>query len=234
MNFIKKHRTTIISFCAVATMLTMVGIYLRIQNEAVTVFAMPSNQRIVVIDAGHGGWDPGATRSGILEKDINLAIAENLQAFLEVGGAQVILTRTSDDALGVTKSSDMYNRRRIAEESNADIFISIHQNSYPNPSVRGAQAFYYGDSERAKLLAELIQEQFATFLDRNNKRPATANQNYYVLKQIPIPSVLVETGYLTNPNESRLLTTEEHQQKIAWAIYMGILNYFAQISMPQD
>ena len=226
---IQNHKTSIISFCAVAVILAVVGIYFHIQAEAVTVFAMPASQRIVVIDAGHGGRDPGVVREDILEKDINLAIAKKLQAFLEIGGSQVILTRADDNALGENKSSDMQNRRRIVEESNADIFISIHQNSYSSPSVSGAQAFYYGDSEKGKLLAELIQEQFATFLDRNNRRPATANQNYYVLKQIPTPSVLVETGYLTNPNESRLLTTEEYQQKVAWAIYLGILNYFANL-----
>jgi len=158
-----------------------------------------------------------------------LAIALKLQSFLEAGGATVFVTRLDDEAISSTKQGDMYTRRIMANASQADIFISIHQNSYHGANVRGAQAFYYGDSEKGKLLAELIQEQFATFLDRDNRRPAAANQNYFVLKQVAIPSVLVETGYLTNPNESRLLTTDEYQAKVAWAIYMGILNYFASV-----
>jgi len=230
MNLLKKYRNVILPMCVVAALLTGVGVYFRTQAGATTTFPMPANRRVVVIDAGHGGFDPGVVGAqGQLEKDINLEIALKLQALLELGGAEVIMTREEDAATGRTKSQDMHNRRAIANDSGADIFISIHQNSYHGANVRGAQAFYYGDSEKGKLLAELIQEQFATFLDRDNRRPAAANQNYFVLKQVAIPSVLVETGYLTNPNESRLLTTDEYQAKVAWAIYMGILNYFASV-----
>jgi N-acetylmuramoyl-L-alanine amidase len=121
----------------------------------------------------------------------------------------------------------MNKRRLIADNSEADIFVSIHQNSFQGAAVKGAQAFYFGDSEKGKQLAQLIQEQFTTYLDRNNKRAASANQQYFVLKRTKIPSVLIECGYLTNPNEKELLTTEEYQNKVAWAVYMGILNYFA-------
>jgi len=218
--------------CLVAAVLlcgVVVYFYVRASKvQTVETFAMPVNRRVIVIDAGHGGFDPGVIGvSGLEEKTINLAIAEKLQILLEAGGAHVIMTRIDDSAIARTKRADMDSRRKIANESDADIFISIHANSYPCASVRGAQAFYYTGSEQGKLLAELIQDQFRQLLDRN-KRNATGNENYYVLKRITIPSVLVETGYLTNPNESKLLTGEEYQYKVAWAIYMGVLNFFAQ------
>jgi N-acetylmuramoyl-L-alanine amidase len=210
-----------------------IGIHSRHRAENVEVFSVPANKRVIIIDAGHGGRDPGVvSASGILEKDINLAVALQLQMLLENGGAYVIMTRADDDALGGNKTEDMNRRRIIADEAQADIFISIHQNAYASPNVRGAQAFYYGDSENGKLLAEFLQEQFKTYLDRDNRRVAAANQQYYVLRRTKIPSVLVECGYLTNPNESNLLTTEEYQNKVAWAIYMGILNYFSNLPQP--
>lgn len=196
--------------------------------EVVTTFAMPTNKKIVVIDAGHGGWDPGkVSRTGVEEKDINLLIAEKLQILLEQSGAYVIVTRDDDVALAADKRDDLYNRRSIADKSKADIFISIHQNSYPAESVRGAQAFYYGDSEHGTKLAAEIQKQISTYLEPKNKRPSQANTNYYVLKKTLAPSVLVECGFLSNYSDTKKLTTDEYQERVAWTIYMGIVNYFA-------
>jgi N-acetylmuramoyl-L-alanine amidase len=225
MQLFTNHKKYLIT--AFILLITFIAASLYANDETVTTFAMPTNQKVVVIDAGHGGWDPGVvTKTGTLEKDINLAVAEQLQILLETGGAYVIMTRADDNALGDSKNQDMNRRRLIAEQAGADIFISIHQNAYASQNIRGAQAFYFGDSDKGKRLAELIQIQFITYLDRDNQRVATANQQYYVLKRTSIPSVLVECGYLTNPNESRLLTTEEYQKKVAWAIYLGIINYF--------
>lgn len=235
MILIQKHKIYAISLFTTIATIAVFGIYFRAAAKNDIIDHITLNQHSVVIDAGHGGSDPGAvSRSGTKEKDINLAIAKKLQILLEKEGIHVILTRTNDDAIANTKAYDMYKRRLIAEESQADIFISIHQNSHTRKSVKGAQAFYYGDSEKGKILAKLIQEQFTTFLDKSNKHSAMANEKYYVLKKIPIPSVLVETGYLSNYNESRLLITEEYQQKIAQALYNGILNYFTKLNDIQN
>ena len=196
------------------------------QPISVTAEAMPVSRKIVVIDAGHGGWDPGMVHGKVEEKDINLSIAKKLQTFLEQGGATVIITRLDDSALGTKKTSDMHARRTIANTSKADIFVSIHQNSYNSASVRGFQAFYFNESDNSKKLAACIQHRLKEFVNPGNKLGSRANKNYYVLKQTEMPAVLVECGFLTNYNDRTKLTTDEYQEKIAWGIYLGIVDYF--------
>ena len=188
--------------------------------------AMPVSRKIIVIDAGHGGWDPGMVSGKVEEKDINLSIAKKLQTFLEQGGATVIVTRLDDTALGTRKTSDMHARRVTANTSKADIFVSIHQNSYNSANVKGFQAFYFNESDNSKKLAACIQNRLKEFVNPNNKLGSRANKNYFVLKQTEMPAVLVECGFLTNYNERTKLTTEEYQEKIAWGIYLGIVDYF--------
>ena len=188
---------------------------------------MPLGNFTVVIDAGHGGWDPGKTgKNGLNEKDINLDIAQKTADFLEEAGADVYITRTSDSALGENKRSDMKKRIDIIENSKADIMISIHQNSYPSEKAKGAQVFYFRKSENGHLLADCIQKSLIQCLDEKNTRTAKENNNYYVLKNTDIPSVIIECGFLSNPEEERLLNTEEYRLKTAWAIFDGILTYF--------
>jgi len=187
---------------------------------------MPVSGRIVVIDAGHGGWDPGMVSGKVEEKGINLSIAHKLQVFLEQGGATVIITRLDDSDLAKNKSGDMHVRRLIANTSNADIFVSIHQNSYHSANVKGFQAFYFNESDNSKKLATCIQDSLKEFVNPGNRLGARANKNYYVLKQTEMPAVLVECGFLTNYNERKNLTTDAYQEKIAWGIYLGIVNYF--------
>ncbi|MCL2365260.1 MAG: N-acetylmuramoyl-L-alanine amidase [Defluviitaleaceae bacterium] len=189
-------------------------------------FAMPLDRRVVVVDAGHGGRDPGMVSGKVDEKDINLQIALKLQAHLELGGATVIMTRIDDSGLSKSKSGDMATRRLIANTAEADIFVSIHQNAYSSGSVRGAQTFYFDESNNSQKLAEAIQHQLVTFANPSNKFKARANTNYYVLKQTEMPAVLVECGFLTNAGEKAKLLTDAYQEKIAWAIYMGIVDYF--------
>ncbi|MGE4215256.1 MAG: N-acetylmuramoyl-L-alanine amidase [Anaerotignaceae bacterium] len=187
------------------------------------------DRRVVVIDAGHGGWDPGkAGKSGENEKDINLEIAKKLQILLETGGATVVISRDADEALGDSKRKDMKERKATAEGAEADILISIHQNSFPQAGVKGAQVFYYNGSEEGKKLSQYIQARIKSDLDNTNQRQAKANTDYYILKNILIPTALVECGFLSNPNEEGLLNTEEYQQKVAWSIYLGIEDYFEE------
>jgi len=221
---IKKERVFVIAFLIVVC----AGIFTMHKSgeAAVTTFAMPASKKIVVVDAGHGGWDPGMIGvNGTEEKDINLLIAEKLQTYLELGGAYVIVTRGGDEAVGDTKRKDLNDRSKLAD--NADIFVSIHQNSFPARSVRGAQVFYYDKSDESKRLADCVQKQFQSYLDPGNKREAKANSKYYLLKKTSIPAVIVECGFLSNPSEGKLLSADEYQEKVAWTIYMGIVNYFA-------
>lgn len=186
----------------------------------------------IVLDAGHGGWDPGKTgTSGANEKELNLAVVEKLADYLEQGGAEVILTRSNDDALGSGKKTDMAERKKIANESGADILVSIHQNAFPSASAKGAQVFYHRSSEEGKILAECIQESLRNRVDGSNHRQAKENSDYYILRTTEIPAVIVECGFLSNAEEEKFLNDAGYQEKLAWAIYCGILDYFEKTSI---
>ncbi|MCL2356910.1 MAG: N-acetylmuramoyl-L-alanine amidase [Defluviitaleaceae bacterium] len=191
-----------------------------------TVYALPLSRKIIVLDAGHGGWDPGKVQGTVEEKHINLSITKKVQTFLEQGGATVIVTRTDDSELSKNKRGDMYTRRTIANSSGADIFVSIHQNSFSQDNVKGAQVFYFDTSGNSERLATAIQTRLCEFADPSNRFKPKANDNYYVLKQTSMPAVLVECGFLTNYAERQKLLNDDYQEKIAWSIYLGILDYF--------
>ena len=195
--------------------------------EASTV-SMPLSRKIILIDAGHGGADPGMVAGSTLEKNINLAIAQDLQSYLEQADATVFMTRIDDSGLARTKKSDMYSRKLIADTSKADIFVSIHQNSYSSSRAQGAEVFYFNRSKNSKRLAESIQNELKLFINNNNKHEVMENSNYYVLKKTTMPAVLVECGFLTNPSEREKLLTADYQERMAWAIYMGIVDYFQE------
>lgn len=204
-------------------------------NRTVSTFALPTAKRVIVIDPGHGGFDPGRVGThGAHEKDLNLSIALKLQAYLEQSGAYVVITRNTDEGLNEKgdpkpKRSDMRRRKELINQSEGDILISIHQNSFPESKYKGAQVFYHGHSEEGKRLAESIQKQLKEFVDPTNKREAKANTDYYVLKTTEIPAVIVECGFLSNPEEEANLNNETYQEKVAWAIYVGIVEYFKNL-----
>ncbi|MCI8281353.1 MAG: N-acetylmuramoyl-L-alanine amidase [Lachnospiraceae bacterium] len=185
----------------------------------------------IVVDAGHGGADPGKVGiNGAEEKTINLQIALKLKKLLESEGMEVVLTRTEDGGLyeeGASnkKVADMRKRCEIITKADPVFTISIHQNSYPEEYVKGAQTFYYGKSQEGKELAEVIQNSMIEHLDKENHRTAKANESYYLLKRTPSPTVIVECGFLSNSQEAALLISEEYQEKVAWAVHMGILQY---------
>lgn len=197
-------------------------------DKSHTVFYdMPVSGKVIILDPGHGGWDPGkAGSNGEDEKDINLKIAEDIKDYLEQGGAVVYMTRTEDEALGKTKNEDMKNRISSARKGEADIFISIHQNSFPAANVKGAQVFYHKTSEDGKRLAQNIQDRLVSFADNDNKRIAKENDSYYILKKTDIAAVIIECGFLSNAEEEKKLNSEDYRSKIAWAVYMGIWDYF--------
>ncbi len=188
-------------------------------------------QICVVLDAGHGGDDPGKIGiNGSREKDINLAITKKVKTYLEANDIKVVLTREGDEGLYDTgaenkKVQDMKRRIEIMEEARPVAVVSIHQNSYPEEYVKGAQVFYHKDSKEGEKLAALLQEQMREKLNPENKRQIKANDSYYLLKKTQIPTVIVECGFLSNSREAALLSDEEYQIKVAWAIHMGILQY---------
>lgn len=198
------------------------------KNKTQETFFMPLAKKIILIDAGHGGWDPGkVAKNNICEKDINLSIAKKLKEYLEQNGAFVLMTRVEDKALAEKKIKDMLVRKKICEENeNIDMMISVHQNSFPKKNVHGAQVFYYKNSNEGKKLADCIQAQLKNNLDKNNNRAAKINSSYFILKKIIKPSVIVECGFLSNDNELENLIDDDYQNKIAWGIYLGILDYY--------
>lgn len=184
---------------------------------------------VVVIDAGHGGIDPG--KVGInqaLEKDINLAIARKVKRYLELSDVEVIMTREGEEGLyrpedSNKKVQDMKNRVALIDSSGADLAVSIHQNSYSEEYVKGAQVFYYATSLHGKAVAEVMQKTMAEELDKENRREAKANDSYYLLKKTQTPIIIVECGFLSNAEEAKLLTKDSYQDRVAWAIHLGIL-----------
>lgn len=169
-----------------------------------------------------------------MEKDINLAIALKLEKNLKAQGIDVVMTRTDDHGLykeidSNKKVHDMKNRLAIIEEANPVLAVSIHQNSYPDASISGVQVFYYKDSVKSKEAAEIMQKQMIKTLQPKKEREAKDNSSYYLLKKTSVPIMIVECAFMSNPTEAELLTQEDYQEKVAWAIYLGIMQYVNQI-----
>ncbi len=185
----------------------------------------------IVIDAGHGGNDPG--KIGVnkaKEKDINLAIAKELQKLLKKKKINVVMVREEDKGLyeegsNSKKVEDMRNRCTLIDEAGPVCTISVHQNSYHESSIKGAQVFYYQHSEGGKEIAECLQKHLIDELDKTNKRQAKANDTYYLLKKTKNPTIIVECGFLSNWEEAELLVTEKYQKKVAKAICNGLMEY---------
>lgn len=176
-------------------------------------------------------WIPGkVSASGLLEKDINLSIAKRLQNLLEQNGISVVLTREEDVDLASEhasnrKNEDLRARIQCLRDNSPILMVSIHQNSYPETDVDGAQVFYYSGSEEGKQLGTILQESMKRELADGNHRQAKANKDYYLLKKAPCPAVIIECGFLSNPEEAALLGTEEYQEKLAFAIHLGVMEY---------
>ena len=190
-----------------------------------------SEKPCIVLDAGHGGSDPGkVTDDDIKEKDINLAIVKKLKTLFENKGFKVVLTRNSDKVMASedspnVKVEDMRNRVALITKTNPVMTVSIHQNSFSSPEVKGAQVFYYGQSAEGEALAKLVQASLIERVDPENHRQAKANESYYLLKRTVSPTVIVECGFLSNPAEVALLTGEDYQNRLVWAIHMGVMEF---------
>ena len=229
ISIIEKKMIILISLIIFLNILLYLG-YNKVMSTSQTI----TLNRAIIIDAGHGGIDGGALgHSGVKESDINLKIALKLRTLLEQNGAIVLLTRDDDRGLysesGTVrekKREDLRSRKELVEGSDADLFISIHLNSFPQSQYYGAQTFYPKNSEESKRAAEYIQEELIRVLNNENKRVSKVKDDIYLLKHSTIPTVFVECGFLSNPLEEMELQKNQYQKKVAWSIYIGILRYF--------
>ena len=193
------------------------------------------NVPVIIIDAGHGGEDGGAVGiDGTAEKDLNLSISLKLNEILSAMGYQTRMVRTTDtsihnadaDTVRERKVSDIHNRAAIMNEYENCIYVSIHQNKYSGSSIWGAQTFYSPNNEESKELAQLIQSSIANNVQPDNKRVIKqSGTNIYVLYNATKPAVMVECGFVSNANELEQLKDDEYQNKMAFAISNGIINY---------
>ena len=200
---------------------------------------MPITNKTIIVDAGHGGIDPGSMTDdqSVKEKDVNLKITKKVKELLEASGAMVILTRNDDTSLYTEQvgktirqkyNENLKNRKKIIQESSADMFISIHLNKFQESKYYGAQTFYPAGKEDDKQLATYIQGELKRVVDKTNNRKIKSTNDIYLIKDNEIPSTLIECGFLSNDKEAKLLNDEEYQDQIAWAIYVGIQKYYSE------
>ncbi|TYO93811.1 N-acetylmuramoyl-L-alanine amidase CwlD [Desulfallas thermosapovorans] len=224
----------------VAVYYTVQGIANNLENRRVATLSWSVANKVIVVDPGHGGIDPGSTgATGVLEKDITLAVSRKLSTVLGQGGAIVLMTRESDtdlsDADGgkliTRKRQDLSRRVALANERNADAFICVHVNSFKSgPKEHGAQTFYQPGSEEGQRLAMAIQGELVRLLKNTTRRAKAVD--YYTTRNAKMPSVIVEIGFISNPGEEKLMCDEDYQAKLAYAIYSGLVKYFAEEATP--
>lgn len=190
--------------------------------------------RVIVVDPGHGGVDPGVVgKNDVLEKDLVLAVGQKLALYLRQGGARVIMTREGDHDLADPELTGLYKRKRqdlarrvaLANSLPAHAMVSIHINSFGNPSQCGAQTFAKPSSQESGALARAIQHELNRLMKINHRVPL--HGDYYILRHSRVPTVIVEIGFITNYREYRLLQDPLYQSKVAWCLYAGIARYFA-------
>ena len=201
-----------------------------------TASAESAPEPVIIIDTGHGGEDGGAEDNGVLEKDVNLAIALKLRDMLTLSGYKVRMTRESDisvyDSSASTvrekKLSDMKNRAELINSSENNILVSIHQNKFSQSKYSGAQMFYSDNHPESMKLAESIRKSVTSLLQPGNSRELKADKgSVYILKKAQIPAVIAECGFLSNPEEAKLLSDGEYQGKMAFAIMCGVMDFLA-------
>lgn len=217
-----------------------VGIYLGTSLDTwIPVFSGSPNHgisgRVIVIDAGHGGIDPGAVSArGIVEKQVTLEIARELEQLLKKAAVFVIMVRHGDYDLADSSESHLLKRKRqdlarrvqIAQDAEADLYISIHANYFPSPIWSGAQTFYYEGQEADQKLARDIQTELVKHLGPNNRLAKAGD--FRVLRDTTMPAALVEVGFLSNPREAGLLADPLYQRRAAQAIFAGILRFYGE------
>lgn len=213
----------------ILVMLTLAGLVMvsKKLEKYVNSDKVEKKEYTVVLDAGHGSSDSGKVGiNGVLEKDINLSISKKTKKYLEKKGIRVVMTRDKDESLaegekGNRKVQDMKARVKRINDTKPNLAVSIHQNSYHEESIHGAQVFYYEHSESGEKDARILQEALLA-VDPDNTRQVKANTTYYLLKRTEVPILIIECGFLSNQEEAEKLASEDYQKEIAKAIANGI------------
>lgn len=206
--------------------------------EYIRVSGTVQERQVIILDAGHGGFDGGAVApDGTVEKDINLKIALTLKEFLKQGGFQVIMTRESDvstddvetDKIATRKKSDLKNRLGLMKDNPRAVFVSIHLNKFTTSAANGSQVFYSAGHKESKVLGDCIQKSIVKHLQPENTRVnKQATSSTYLLYNATVPAVLVECGFLSNSAELKRLKDEEYQKKMAFSIFCGITSFYSE------
>ena len=235
MLVIRKKQIILATLCACLSIFTFM--FTTAKEPVKETVSLPVSGKTVILDAGHGVPDEGAQSSnGTTEAESNLKIALKVQNLLEQSGCTVLLTRSDENAiydidsktLKQKKISDIHNRVKIGNESSADAFVSIHLNKIPQSQYYGWQTFYKDGNADGKKLAAAIQNSLNNAIDKENNRLSKTIDNVYIIKHIEIPTTIVECGFLSNPEEEKQLLDDDYQNRLAWGIYSGIINYFCE------
>lgn len=221
--------------------LAVLAVGARMSDSVIPASVAADQRPVIVLDAGHGGLDSGAVgKSGLLEKDVNLSVVKHLQQMLELSGFEVVTTRDEDISIydaGVEgirnqKLSDMDNRLEIVQSYPDSIFLCIHQNNFTDPAYFGGQMFYNNNHPDNRTLAQIMQNRFAQLQDGNDREIKLSGDELYLLRFNKNPSLMIECGFLSNPDEEARLATEEYRQQIAFSIYCGLLEYIDAVHEP--
>lgn len=225
----------VVLFYFIASMITSVGYQAYAEAEQAIPTEQPSLESFtIILDAGHGGEDPGAVVGDLEEKALNLQITTKLATFLDLSGYNVLLTRSEDRLLynsgeeNRKKYYDLYNRLKIAENYEYAIFISLHINKFPSAECKGLQTFYSLNHPQSEALAESLQQASKLLMTDNRRTIKSDQKTIFLLKELQIPAVLVECGFLSNANDAKNLSNQEYQNMLAFSLYCGISNYIEE------
>ncbi|WP_313340908.1 N-acetylmuramoyl-L-alanine amidase [Sedimentibacter sp.] len=239
MEKIFKRTNIVFSIALIISLLMSLFTNLYITSETIDATGAEQVDRIkILIDPGHGGVDQGTSGdTGVTEAPLNLVISEKLMSFLEGSGFEVDMTRFEDEGLYSLKSKtirekkneDLTNRVNMINDSNADLVVSIHLNSFPQKQYYGAHVFYQKNSQLGKMAADILQDSLKNILDPSNNRVPQVKKDIKIMDDTNIPVVLVECGFLSNNEEEKKLISDEYQEKIAWSIFTGLIKYFNEL-----
>lgn len=222
-----------LTFIIIACFVTL-AVCARITERALPTSGEASGKPVIVLDAGHGGLDSGAVgKAGTLEKDVNLSVVLTLREMFQMSGFEVVLTRDKDISIyddGVVgirnqKLNDMDNRLKIIQSYPDSIFLCVHQNNFTDPQYFGGQMFYNNNHPDNRTLAQIMQNRFAQLQPGNDREIKLSGKELFLLNTNKNPSLMIECGFLSNPEEEQNLATWEYQQKVAFTIYSGVMEY---------
>ena len=232
MNVLKKITPQLV----LLSLIFIIGIFGFVKSEVLPASTTAQYSKTVIIDAGHGGFDGGASAAdGTVEKDINLSIAQKVATMLKINGYNVIMTRTKDtgtednesDAIAKRKKSDLNNRLQIMKNNPDAIYVSIHLNKFTTSAANGAQVFYTKNYKEASVLANHVQTNIVKLLQPDNTRVVKqGTDSTFLLKNAAVPAIIVECGFLSNKAELEKLKSDDYQSQMAFAICGGIINFF--------